>query len=156
VTYAGNPGVYFFSLDAGNPVAVGVARSLFHLPYYLAAMSVESRSGAVEYSSRRGNGNGSDAQFVASYKPAGSDFTAKEGTLDYFLTERYCLYTTDGEVLRRLDIHHPAWRLQPAEATFRMNTMAEASGLRLPALAPRLLFARRQDMVAWLPERLSG
>jgi hypothetical protein len=56
--------------------------------------------------------------------------------------------------LYRLAIHHPPWELQTAEASFRCNTMAEAAGLSLPSAAPLLHFARRQDMVAWAPERL--
>ena len=35
VTVGGKrPGVYFFSLDAANPLAVFTARAFFHLPYY--------------------------------------------------------------------------------------------------------------------------
>ena len=62
----GKPGVYFFSLDAANPVAVLVARTL-----------------------------------------------------------------------------------QRAEAEITVNTMAEASGLTVPPVAPLLHFAKRQDMVGW-------
>ena len=53
-----------------------------------------------------------------------------------------------------LDIHHPAWPLQPADAQFTRNTMAEATGLSLPDVPPLLHFARRQDMVAWTPTPL--
>ena len=35
VRVGGRPGVYFFSLDAGNPVAVGVARVMAHLPPWI-------------------------------------------------------------------------------------------------------------------------
>jgi uncharacterized protein YqjF (DUF2071 family) len=156
VTYGGKAGVYFFSLDAGNPVAVGVARWMFHLPYFLASMSVEARAGEIDYSSRRTGENAADARFIATYRPIGATFQAAEGTLDYFLTERYCLYTTDSGRILRLNIHHPPWPLQVAEATLKANTMAEVNGLVLPDMAPRLHFARRQDMVAWLPERLTS
>src|SRR5205085_2868467 len=120
----GTPGVYFFSLDAANAVAVAVARVVCGLPYYLAAMEVK-REGAVRYSSRRRAMRGGAAEaFAASYGPAGPVFEARAGTLEYFLTERYCLYTCDARgAAWRLDIHHPPWRLQPAEADFRLNTM---------------------------------
>ena len=46
VTYGGKPGVYFFSLDAGNALAVFGARTLYRLPYFRASMSTgEGRDG---------------------------------------------------------------------------------------------------------------
>jgi uncharacterized protein YqjF (DUF2071 family) len=152
VTVNGKPGVYFFSLDAGNPLAVAAARTMFHLPYFAAAMHVEARDGWIHYRSRRAAGGASPADFDARYRPIGPVYHPQPGTLDYFLTERYCLYTLDGAYhLRRLEIQHPPWPLQRAEAVIDVNTMAEAAGLRLPSMAPELHFARRQDMVAWLP-----
>jgi uncharacterized protein YqjF (DUF2071 family) len=152
VRVGGDPGVYFFSLDAANPLAVGVARTLAHLPYFTAAMQVEPRDGWIHYSSRRTSPSGNAAEFVGRYRPTGDPAAPVEGTLDYFLTERYCLFTVDSEFRAlRLDIHHPPWPLQPAEAELSVNTMADAAGIRLPAMAPLLHFARRQDMVAWNP-----
>src|SRR3977135_4252914 len=43
VTYGGKPGVWFFSLDAGNSLAVSIARAWFHLPYFLARMLCADR-----------------------------------------------------------------------------------------------------------------
>jgi len=147
------PGVYFFSLDAGSRLAVQAARTLLNLPYYPATMIVRSEAGAIEYDSRRNDG--SHARLSGTYRPIGSPFRAVTGTLEYFLTERYCLYNVDHRgAPYRLDIHHPPWPLQPADAAFTHNTMAEAAGLSLPDMKPLLLFSRRQDMVAWLPTTL--
>jgi len=144
-------GVYFFSLDAGNAVAVRAARTLFNLPYFTAAMSVSPIGDAFAYQSRRETGG---AEFVATYGPAGGAFEPEPGTLEYFLTERYCLYNLDRRGRPyRMDIHHPPWTLQPARAELTRNTMAGASGIALSE-QPLLHFAARQDMVAWLPERL--
>ncbi len=141
------PGIYFFSLDASNPVAVMVARTMFNLPYFAAAIDVEHRDAYVHYHSRRPDPG---AEFTGRYRPMGPVHEAVPGTLDYFLTERYCLYTLDSSFhLQRLEIHHPPWQLQPAEADIQMHTMAAAAGIRLPSMAPVLHFSRRQDMVAW-------
>ncbi len=150
VRVSGNPGVYFFSLDAANPLAVWIARSVFHLPYYSASIDVR-RSGedTIDYSSRRRRGH---AAFHASYGPTGPATQPLEGSLEYFLTERYCLYTVEGaKRAYRVDIQHPRWPLQPAAAEIRQNTLAQASGIRLPAARPLLHFARRQDVVNWAP-----
>jgi uncharacterized protein YqjF (DUF2071 family) len=154
VTVGGKPGVYFFSLDAESALAVAAARSLLHLPYFTAQMQVQCEAGRVDYSSRR-VGGGVPAELVARYQPAGPPFHAEPGTLDHFLTERYCLYNVDARFRAyRLEIHHPPWALQRADATFPVNTMTEAAGVRLPAIAPVLHFSPRQDMVAWGPETL--
>jgi uncharacterized protein YqjF (DUF2071 family) len=151
VRVADRPGVYFFSLDAGRALAVHAARSLLNLPYYRAAMSVTTKLDQVHYQSRRTNG-ASSAQLVATYEPTGPPTPPARGTLEHFLTERYCLYNLNRRgVPYRLDIHHPRWPLQSAEAHIAHNTMADAAGLRLPAMKPLLHFSRRQDMVAWAP-----
>lgn len=93
-----------------------------------------------------------DTAFHAIYGPAGAASPPAEGSLEYFLTERYCLYHLDHRGRPyRLEIHHPPWPLQPAHAQLHQNTMARASGLRLPHEAPLLHFVSRQDMVAWAP-----
>ena len=141
------PGIFFFSLDASNPVAVMVASTMFHLPYYSAQIDVEHRDGYINYKCRRAE---PAAEFTGRYRPMGPVQEPVPGTLDYFLTERYCLYTLDSSFhLQRLEIHHPPWQLQPAEADIQVNTMADAVGIRLPSMAPVLHFSRRQDMVAW-------
>jgi uncharacterized protein YqjF (DUF2071 family) len=144
------PGVYFFSLDAGNPLAVGAARTLFHLPYYSADMKVETAGAWVSYSSRRTSDGAPSAELHGRYRPVGPARPAAPGTLDHFLTERYCLYTFDGAFkVKRCEIHHPPWPLQGAEAEFDVNTMAAAAGIRLPDMTPLVHFAERQDMVCW-------
>ena len=150
VTLHGKPGVYFFSLDANSSLAVAAARTLFRLPYFVATMSVEQQGSGFVYTSARNTRMKGVAEFAATYRPIGSMQLPKPGTLEHFLTERYCLYTVDASHrARRLEIHHPPWRLQEADATIAVNTMAEAAGIRLPSTAPLLHFSRRQDMVAW-------
>jgi len=149
VTLEGRPGVYFFSLDAGSSLAVAGARTLFHLPYFTADMDVQVEMDTVRYRSARET-TMPTASFAATYRPVGPIERPEPGTLEHFLTERYCLYTVDDAFrAKRLQIHHPRWPLQAAEADIRVNTMAEAAGLRLPSIAPLLHFAKRQDMVAW-------
>ncbi len=90
------------------------------------------------------------AEFAARYRPTGPAHTALPGSLEYFLTERYCLYTVDKDFyLHRLEIHHLPWPLQDAAAVIDTNTMADAARIRLPSMAPTLHFAKRQDILAW-------
>jgi uncharacterized protein YqjF (DUF2071 family) len=153
---ADRPGVYFFSLDAGNRLAVKTARTMLNLPYFSASMKVTSQGRGVLYESRRDDETG-QAELVTTYRPIGPPVEPAKGSLEYFLTERYCLYNLDraGKPYR-LEIHHPAWPLQLAEAELVRNTMAEPSGIRLPGRPPLLHFSKRQDMVGWGPSMLEG
>jgi len=153
VVHDGMPGVYFFSLDANSAMAVGGASTLFHLPYFLADIHADDRRSRLSFRSRRRRGDG--AEFDAQYSPAGAIFRPKVGSLDYFLTERYCLYTHDSSAnAYRVHIHHVPWELQPAEAQISLNTMVNAAGLRLPSMAPLLHYARGLDVLIWFPEML--
>jgi len=71
VTAEGKPGVWFFSLDAANPLAVRGARALFHLPYYDAAMEVEKDGHGVRYTSTRTHRGTLSATFTGGYRPCG-------------------------------------------------------------------------------------
>ena len=146
------PGVYFFSLDAASTLAVAAARTLFNLPYHRASMAVARRGPEVAYESRR---RGAAAELAVRYAADGDPFEPRPGSLEYFLTERYCLYNRSRRgAAYRLDIHHPPWTLRPARAQLVRNTMLQASGLALPTDSPLLHFVERQDVVAWLPEAL--
>jgi uncharacterized protein YqjF (DUF2071 family) len=150
VRVGGVPGIWFFSLDAASRLAVSGARTFYRLPYKNARMHVRSIRGGIEYRSRRLDGR---AVLQARYRPIGPSFHAAPGTLEYFLTERYALYVVlrDRTIIRG-DIHHPPWDLQPAEATFVQNTVAEAEGVHLPDLPPLLHYSARQDTLVWPPK----
>jgi uncharacterized protein len=157
VRYGGKPGVWFFSLDAANPIAVAAARILFHLPYFHARMSCRPEGGGVTYQSVRRHPGVRSGILRARYRPVGPVFHASPGSLEYFLTERYCLFAkTPLGRLRRCEIHHSPWPLQFAEADFAENTMAESDGIALPVGAPLLHFAKRQDVVVWRPLRATS
>jgi uncharacterized protein YqjF (DUF2071 family) len=156
VVAEGKPGVWFFSLDAASRLAVRGARTLFHLPYYDAQMRMEIDSqGWVHYHSRRTHRGASPADLIARYRPTGEPSTAVPGSLESWLTDRYCLYSADrtGRVFRG-EIHHAPWPLQPAEAQWEHNTMTAQLGFELPHTPPLLHFAKRIDVVAWWLERV--
>jgi uncharacterized protein YqjF (DUF2071 family) len=168
------PGVFFFSLDATNPLAVRVARTVFRLPYYQASIDVQrdrvDDGGVVRYQSRRTDPRSpvASAELIGSYRPIGPVFHAVAGTREYFLTERYCLYSVDRRSRAYMcEIHHLRWPLQLAAAQFEVNTMVDGLDLGItldprradPAggtpPAPLLHFAGRQDTVAWRLTRIA-
>lgn len=151
VRYGGISGVYFFSLDAARLPAVWAARVGYRLPYFHARMRVKG-SNPVHYHSRRQRLRKAP-EFEAFYRPVGPAAPAIAGTLEHFLSERYCLYTVAGRRVYRAVIHHAPWPLQKAQAQIAKNTMAEAAGITLPQQEPHLRFSRELRVLIWLPER---
>ncbi len=120
------------------------------MPYFDAEMETKRSGDAVEYRSRRTQAGAPEAEFKARYAPVGPLYTSEGGTLEHFLTARYCLYAGDGRGrLWRGEIHHTPWPLQHAEAEISLNTMTAQIGVRLPETRPLLHFARRLKVVAW-------
>ena len=141
VRHRGRPGVYFFSLDAASAAVVHGARLTYGLPYYHARMTQQGR----RYSSARIHRGAAPAEFRGVYGPAGPPARSEAGSPEYFLTERYSLFTAkDGQVSRG-DIAHEPWPLQPAEAQLETNTMTRWLGIPLEG-APLLHFASRIDV----------
>ena len=157
VTAEGKPGVWFFSLDAHSRVAVRLARATFHLPYFDAEMSCHASGEEVDYRSVRTHRGAPEVKFAARYRPVGEPSESGKGSIENFLTERYCLYSADrkGNV-RRGEVHHHLWPLQPAEAEVSMLAMTQQIGLKLPETDPVLHFSKRLDVLAWLPRRLAS
>jgi hypothetical protein len=155
---SGTPGVYFLSLDAGNLLAVTFARALYSLPYFWAEMHIDQRSEReFSFYSRRRFAN-KTVIFKARYRGLGPTrklADLRSGTLEYFLTERYCLFTRDrqGQTMRA-SIHHIPWPLEEAEAEIERNDLAAAVGLRLPDTDPVLHYSRRLAVYVWQLERL--
>ena len=149
VTVDGRPGIYFFSLDAARRLAVAAARRVYRVPYHHAEMQVSEAAGWTRYTLERIHRDGPAARLRMRYRAAGTAFHAVVGSLDHFLTERYCLYTMDTRLrVLRGDIHHRPWHLQAAELELDENTMTHGLGLELTG-EPLLHLAERQDVVFW-------
>ncbi len=152
VTTGEKPGVWFFSLDAGSPLAVFFARRLYHLPYFPARMACVKNGPAVSYRCDRDGPVA--AGFLAEYEPVGEPFQAAAGSVEEWLTGRYRLYASKGDALYRAEIEHEPWTLSRAKAEIHRNTMTASAGLELPAEAPLLHYSRSLDVRVFWPERI--
>ena len=137
--------MFFFSLDAGSRLAALAARVTYHLPYFPAEMKVTEKDGWFRYDSVRSP----EAQFHGKYRPVGSVRRRDLGSLEHWLTERYCLYTVVRGSVHRSEIHHEHWPLQDAEADISANTMARVAGIDLFKTEPLLHFSRKLDVLIW-------
>ena len=125
---AGRPGVWFFSLDCNQPLAVWTARMLFHLPYEHARMRANrSAAGCIEFRTKR---RGAHHESRFQYDAGPLESVAVPGTLEFFLTERYTLFSMDrGGGLFAGRVHHPPYPLASAEVGGWDADLAISQGL---------------------------
>ena len=143
------PGVWFFSLDANSTIAVTTARMFFHLPYFNAEMSLEEEGDRIVYSSSRTEREAPEAEFNATWEKGETLAYSQPGSLEFFLTERYCLYSARKEKLYRCRIFHEPWPLREATLSEMDSTMIESHGLPSPQGEPLLHFAEELSVDIW-------
>jgi uncharacterized protein YqjF (DUF2071 family) len=156
VTHERRGGVFFLSLDAKDEIAVTLGRRMYGLPYLHAHMSMQTdTNGAVQISSQRTERRWPPVEFAASYRPAGPPALAPDRSLERWLTERYCFYTaTPAQGIRRTEIHHLPWQLQPATLELQRNTMLQPFAIS-DADEPLVHYSAAQHVVAWSPVSLA-
>ena len=134
----GVPGIWFFSLDASNPVAALGARLTFHLPYFHARMNLERRNRTLHFASRRNHPHAAPAEFEAVWTVGERLSPSEPGSLRFFLTERYVLYSARKDALYRARIFHRPWPLHEAHLLSCRSTMLGSQGLPSSGDAPLL------------------
>lgn len=145
----GEPGVWFFSLDASNALAVHAARLAYHLPYYHADIEIEEDGTRLRYRSRRTHRNAPAAAFDATWTRGEPLPESRPGTLQHFLTERYCLYAEHRGRLFRGPVSHPPWPLRKARLVALESTLLGAAGLPEPDGEPLLYHADELAVEIW-------
>lgn len=137
-----DPGVWFFSLDAANALAVRVARAWYRLPYHFARMSTSRDGEAVDYATERLWPGPTPANCRVRYWPMGPVGAAQPGTLEHFLVERYILYAYAPGRLYTGWVHHAPYPVQPADFADLEETMLAAAGIARPDAPPLAHYAR--------------
>lgn len=106
----GQPGVWFYSLDCSQPIAVALARRFFHLPYFHARMAARKREGTLGYTCQRRVSGAPRCRYE--WTPDDDGTPAAAGSLDFFLLERYVLFAVDGAGrLLHGRVHHAPYRI---------------------------------------------
>ena len=148
-----DPGVWFFSLDAANPLAVTLARTFFHLPYYHARMYLEREPAGqsddprpILYAGVRRRPDPRPASYLIRATPTGPAHPAQPGTLEHFLVERYLLYAVAQERLYQGQVYHRPYPLQSAAIETVDESLVAAAGLSRPDALPLAHFASGVDV----------
>lgn len=132
----GNPGVWFYSLDANRSLAVAIARRFFHLPYHRAKMSAHQKNGLIGYRCERLSRPGEPSTF--SYRGGKALAGPEPGSLDYFLLERYLLFAHDPKRNRLLSgqVHHRPYPVHTAVVNSFSSDAPRQAGFDLNGKPP--------------------
>jgi len=123
----GVPGVWFYSLDCNQPLAVLIARIFFGLPYRDAKMQAVFGS-VIDYRSRR-RVTKACARYV--WQPRGAERTAAPESLEFFLLERYHLYSVRGGKILRGTVAHEPYEFREAQLDDFSTVPATQAGFEL-------------------------
>ena len=153
------PGVWFFSLDAASAPAVCAARIWYKLPYFYASMSLRYRrtpeGDIFDYFSQRRWPSPVPASCDISYIPTGAAAPAVPGTLEYFLVERYLLYSFARGHLFAGRVRHKSYPLQGAEVFSLRESLIQSANIWRPDSAPLAHYARSVQADIFAPIRIS-
>lgn len=147
VHYDRVPGVWFFSLDCNSAAAVIGARTFYHLSYYNAEIALDQQAGTIHYDLNRTDKP--VAEFKGSWNIGKTVPFSHPESLEFFLTERYCLYSERDGKLYRARIFHQPWPLQEAAMNSYQSTMIESLGVKSPEGEPVLNYAESLDVDIW-------
>jgi uncharacterized protein len=143
----GEPGIFFFSLEASSWLAVAGARAAYALPYFPARMDCRKDEGATFHYRTARRVGGAGAELEASWQVGPFFGPARPGTLDHFLVERYVLFAQRGRrILRARVRHHPYPLCGATVASVRETLFAHAGLPPLPDPPPLVHFAPGVDV----------
>lgn len=150
VQYEGKPGVYFLSLDVGDWASLHIAKKWYRLPYYHAVTSIRKIGQTFHYESIRKGKSTTSITSKGTYTPVSDVFFSRKETLEHWLTERYCLYSTDQKAnLYCGEIHHRPWPLQQTEIEITSHTLFHPYHIDVKDVQPVYHFSKGIDTLFW-------
>ncbi|MEN9663508.1 MAG: hypothetical protein RL324_2457 [Verrucomicrobiota bacterium] len=141
----GRPGVWFYSLDCNQPLAVEIARRFFHLPYCHARMAASFNDGTIHYECQRRDETARPCRYV--WTPGSQAVSVAPGSLEFFLVERYLLFAADpAGRLYSGRVHHAAYRINSPSVSAFSTEPARLAGFHLEGEPASVLAALPVDV----------
>lgn len=120
IRHEDEPGVYFFSLDSNSKLAVLGGR-MFGVPYQKAKMSIKQNNNTLTFRSERKEKHVSLLNVKARYEPKAVEICTTTDLLAYWLTERYCFYTTHRNYIMKFPLTHSPLNLYEVAVNLNIN-----------------------------------
>lgn len=148
----GRPGIWFYSLDANQPIAVWIAQLFFTLPYQHAIMCEVTSGDEIEFRSRR---RAISRQLVYHYRIGDPLGEARLGTLEFFLVERYRLFAARNGRLLTGRVYHAPYTLRTADLLTIDPHLFSLDGFTEPVTPPEhVVYAPFADVSIYPMERV--
>tara|TARA_B100000925_G_scaffold84036_1_gene60018 strand:+ start:4768 stop:5505 length:738 start_codon:yes stop_codon:yes gene_type:complete len=154
VTKNGIPGVLFITLDAQSRITCWHAPRAYGLPYRYAKCSLDTNQDTYKWKSQRKTDG---AILEGECKIIGPEMIAQRDSLEYFLFERYSLYTEiNGKLHMAYTLHEP-WKFHNAEVRITNNSLTESYALGINVLDPEYIHASRGvEVITWPIEEVNS
>lgn len=123
ITFNGEPGIYFFSIDANRFFAVNGAKYVLGLPYQQAEIKLTQDKKSLLFESKRIEKGNSSLGISANYQPSTTVIPNDNNTLSYWLTERYCFWMIKGNKIIKGPLSHAPWKLQAVTVDLNMSEL---------------------------------
>ncbi len=141
----GRPGVWFYSLDCNQPLAVWLARKTFHLPYFHAAMAATKDGERIDYRSQRKSSPEPRANYA--WQAHGPVREAAAGSLEFFLVERYYLFAQNGRgQVKAGQVHHRPYGIRDCSLFAHSLVPAQQAGFAVGGDPVSVLCADEVDV----------
>ena len=141
---SGRPGIWFYSLDANQALAVCLARAAFGLPYKFAHMRARISYDGIDYWAHR---FGSKSPLHYRYRASENLGEAAFGSFEFFVVERYRLFASRGSKLLTGRVHHSPYQLRKVAVTDADPELFAMDGFKTPTGAPaHALYSERVDV----------
>ncbi len=143
------PGVWFFSLDASRLLPVLVARKLWKLNYYWAQMKIHRQPNSIQYTSHRFSKRepaSVNLNATVDPEPLAPPPTGYETSLEFFLAERYLLYTESTKGLLCGQVHHHPYPLKRARIETMQQSLSDTIACPVPDVPDHVLFSEGVDV----------
>ena len=148
----GQPGIWFFSLDAARAGAVAVARTTYRLPYFWSRMRLAERGSQVAYGCQRQWPGPRPVTSRVRIEVGDRLGPADLDERDHFLTARWMLFSAAGSRRRFARACHEPWPLHRARVIMTEDHLVAAAGLPSPQGEPLAHYSPGVDVAIGRPE----
>ncbi len=151
VTAGLKPGVFYFEMDVSSRIASSVAQMFFHAPFTVA--DIQGRMQMPDEFREVDRRSDAGRTIRLRYRPAGTPFLPRKGTLEHWVAHRYCCYTRGVDARpRRIELDHPPLQFQPTEWSARPGNLGESLGLNLAPTAALSYMVSNVPVHVWSPD----
>lgn len=150
---SGEPGVFFWSLEASSLAAVVTARASYHVPYFWSTMKLEQSGSRIRYETTRRWPKPKGARSLVEIE-IGEPFDPRDGhDLDRFLTARWALYGNVGPWISYAKMFHEPWPLYHASVISWDDQLVATTGLAQPTAEPVVHYSPGVTVRCGFPQR---